>query len=190
MGTEGYCGTDGFCVDEDEDDNGVLMGSVSTTMKIMTGAENAEVLACDFGVCSKLLQIIVLEDTKEYISYVSKEEADAQQRVPFDLLVLCNPVLKKLGTQKARFFEGCLSVEGYRGLVERHLEVEVSGFGQDGLPIKIRASGWQARILQHECDHLQGVLYVEKMVPKTFRTNENLRLPLPSGCPKPGVCSH
>ncbi|MCO5559569.1 hypothetical protein L7F22_013170 [Adiantum nelumboides] len=106
---------------------------------------------------SILMQIIVLEDTKEYISYVPKKESDAQQRSPFDLLVICNPVLKKQGTQRARFFEGCLSVEGYRGLVERHLEVEVSGFGRDGSPIKIKASGWQARVLQHECDHLQGI---------------------------------
>ncbi|MCO5605634.1 hypothetical protein L7F22_059817 [Adiantum nelumboides] len=134
------------------------------------------------------LQIIVLEDTKEYISYVPKKEADAQQRSPFDLLVICNPALKKQGTQRARFFEGCLSMEGYRGLVERHLEVEVSGFGRDGSPIKVKASGWQARVLQHECHHLQGVLYVEKLIPKTFRTNENLRLPLPSGCPKLGRC--
>ncbi|KAH7281720.1 hypothetical protein KP509_36G060200 [Ceratopteris richardii] len=134
------------------------------------------------------LQIIVLEDTKEYISYVSEEEANLQQRIPFDLLVICNPILKPLGTCRARFFEGCMSIEGYRGLVERQLEVEVSGFGRDGSPIKLQASGWQARILQHECDHLKGELYVDKMLPKSFRTSANLRLPLASGCPKPGLC--
>lgn len=80
------------------------------------------------------------------------------------------------------------SVEGYRALVERHLEVEVTGLGRDGQPMKVTATGWKARILQHECDHLAGTLYVDKMVERTFRTTKNLRLPLPAGCPRPGKC--
>jgi len=79
------------------------------------------------------------------------------------------------------------SVDGYRGLVERYLDVEVMGLGRDGKPIKVDASGWQARILQHECDHLDGTLYVDKMVPRTFRIVENLDLPLADGCPRLGV---
>jgi len=70
--------------------------------------------------------------------------------------------------------------------VERSLEVEVTGLDRYGAPIKINASGWQARILQHECDHLDGTLYVDKMVPRTFRTVDNLDLPLAQGCPKLG----
>lgn len=80
------------------------------------------------------------------------------------------------------------SVVGHRALVQRHLEVEVSGLGRDGQPLRFTATGWKARILQHEYDHLQGLLYVDQMVKRTFRTTDNLRLPLPSGCPKPGVC--
>lgn len=72
-------------------------------------------------------------------------------------------------------------------MVERFLEVEVTGFDRYGQPIKVTASGWQARILQHECDHLAGTLYVDKMIKRTFRTYENLQLPLASGCPKIGV---
>lgn len=72
--------------------------------------------------------------------------------------------------------------------MERHLEVEVKGLDRNGKAIKVVASGWQARILQHECDHLDGTLYVDKMVPRTFRTVENLDLPLAAGCPKLGVC--
>ncbi|KAH9326904.1 hypothetical protein KI387_007082 [Taxus chinensis] len=133
------------------------------------------------------LQIVALEDTKQYISYAPKEEVEAQQRTSFDLLIIINPKLKTIGNKTAKFFEGCLSVNGFRALVERHLEVEVTGFGRDGLPIKVHATGWQARILQHECDHLAGLLYVDKMIPRTFRAAENLRLPLATGCPKPGV---
>lgn len=71
--------------------------------------------------------------------------------------------------------------------MERHLEVEVTGLSRDGEPIKVDASGWQARILQHECDHLDGTIYVDKMVPRTFRTSQNIELPLAVGCPKLGV---
>ncbi|XP_059642753.1 peptide deformylase 1A, chloroplastic [Cornus florida] len=133
------------------------------------------------------LKIIVLEDTKEYISYAPKEETNAQDRRPFDLLVILNPKLKKKGNKSALFFEGCLSVDGFRAVVERYLEVEVTGLDRYGQSIKINASGWQARILQHECDHLDGTLYVDKMTPRTFRTVENLGLPLATGCPNLGV---
>lgn len=71
-------------------------------------------------------------------------------------------------------------------MVERYLDVEVTGLSRYGQPIKVEASGWHARILQHECDHLDGTLYVDKMVPKTFRAVENLDLPLAEGCPKLG----
>jgi len=71
-------------------------------------------------------------------------------------------------------------------VVERYLDVEVTGFDRYGEPIKINASGWQARILQHECDHLDGALYVDKMVPRTFRSWKNVDLPLAHGCPKLG----
>ncbi|PKA53779.1 Peptide deformylase 1A, chloroplastic [Apostasia shenzhenica] len=131
-------------------------------------------------------RIIVLEDTKEYISYAPKNEIEAQDRHPFDLLVIINPKLKKLGSRTALFFEGCLSVNGFRGMVERHLQVEVTGYGRHGQPIKVDATGWQARILQHECDHLDGIIYVDKIIPRTFRTVDNLHLPLPAGCPQPG----
>lgn len=134
------------------------------------------------------LQIIVLEDTKELMSYTSPEECEAQQRTPFDLLVIINPKLEmKASGGTAFFFEGCLSVAGHRALVERHLEVEVTGLGRDGQPLHFTAKGWKARILQHEYDHLQGLLYVDRMVKRTFRSTDNLRLPLPSGCPRPGV---
>lgn len=72
--------------------------------------------------------------------------------------------------------------------MERYLDVEVTGLKRDGEQIKLTASGWQARIFQHECDHLDGTLYVDKMLPRTFRTEENLDLPLARGCPKLGPC--
>ncbi|GLJ05555.1 hypothetical protein SUGI_0020160 [Cryptomeria japonica] len=157
---------------------------IDDMVAVMRAAPGVGIAAPQIGVP---LQIIALEDTKEYISYAPKEEVEAQQRNSFDLLIIINPKLKPIGNKTANFFEGCLSVNGFRALVERHLKVEVTGLGRDGLPIKVNAIGWQARILQHECDHLAGLLYVDRMIPRTFRTVENLRLPLATGCPKPGV---
>ncbi|KAK6912195.1 Peptide deformylase [Dillenia turbinata] len=157
---------------------------IEDMVKVMRKAPGVGLAAPQIGIP---LRIIVLEDTKEYISYQPKEEIKAQDRRPFDLLVILNPVLKKKSNRTALFFEGCLSVDGFRAMVERYLNVEVEGVGRDGRPIKVEASGWQARILQHECDHLDGTLYVDKMVPRTFRTVENLDLPLANGCPKLGT---
>ncbi|KAL2928011.1 Peptide deformylase 1A chloroplastic [Bienertia sinuspersici] len=156
---------------------------IDDMIKVMRMAPGVGLAAPQIGLP---LKIIVLEDTKEYISYQPKAETKAQDRHPFDLLVIVNPVLKKKSNRTALFFEGCLSVDGYRAVVERHLDVEVRGLDRDGKPVKVDASGWQARILQHECDHLEGILYVDRMQPRTFRTVDNLDLPLAVGCPKLG----
>nr|KYP59609.1 hypothetical protein KK1_015045 [Cajanus cajan] len=132
------------------------------------------------------LRIIVLEDKKQYMTYKQEEELKAQDRRPFDLLVILNPKLKYNTNRTALFFEGCLSVAGYCVVVERYLDVEVAGFDRYGEPLKINATCWQARILQHACDHLDGTLYVDKMVPRTFRALENMYNPLAHGCPKLG----
>ncbi|XP_020228949.1 peptide deformylase 1A, chloroplastic [Cajanus cajan] len=158
---------------------------IDDMIRVMRKAPGVGLAAPQIGVP---LRIIVLEDTKEYVSYVPKEEAKVQDRRAFDLLVILNPKLEKKGKRTALFFEGCLSVDGFRAVVERHLDVEVTGLDRYGAPIKINAYGWQARILQHECDHLDGTIYVDKMVPRTFRTVDNLDLPLAQGCPKLGPC--
>ena len=58
--------------------------------------------------------------------------------------------------------EGCLSIPGYAGMVERHESVTVKGLNRRGQPIKLKAKGWLARILQHEMDHLDGVLFIDR----------------------------
>ncbi|XP_076923726.1 peptide deformylase 1A, chloroplastic-like [Bidens hawaiensis] len=157
---------------------------IDDMVKVMRAAPGVGLAAPQIGIP---LKIIVLEDTEEYIGYAPKGDIKAQDRRPFDLLVIINPNLQKKGNKSALFFEGCLSVDGYRAMVERFLDVEVTGLDRYGQPITVSASGWQARILQHECDHLAGTLYVDKMIKRTFRTVENLQLPLANGCPKLGV---
>lgn len=170
-------------VNPDEIGSERIQKIIDDMINVMRKAPGVGLAAPQIGIP---LKIIVLEDTKEYISYAPREEIKAQDRGPFDLLVVVNPKLKSKSNKTAIFFEGCLSVDGYRAAVERYLEVEVTGLDRQGKPIKVDASGWQARIFQHECDHLNGTIYVDKMVPRTFRITENLDLPLATGCPKLG----
>jgi peptide deformylase len=77
--------------------------------------------------------------------------------VPFTVLV--NPVVEVLGEELEDGWEGCLSVPGMRGLVPRYSRIHYRGFDQFGNEIDRRVDGFHARVVQHECDHLQGILY-------------------------------
>jgi len=81
---------------------------------------------------------------------------DAEQ-VPYTVLI--NPVLTPVGDAKEDGWEGCLSVPGMRGVVPRYSRLHYSGFDQFGQPIDRLVSGFHARVVQHECDHLDGILY-------------------------------
>ena len=73
--------------------------------------------------------------------------------------VLINPVLTPLSDELEEDWEGCLSLPGLRGVVPRHARVRYQGFGASGNPIDRSVSGFHARVVQHECDHLLGILY-------------------------------
>ena len=78
---------------------------------------------------------------------------------PVPTTVLVNPVLTPIGNDMEDGWEGCLSVPGLRGLVTRHLNLRYTGFDQHGKPIDRAVSGFHARVVQHEYDHLDGILY-------------------------------
>lgn len=78
---------------------------------------------------------------------------------PVPRTVLINPVITPLGAEEADDWEGCLSVPGLRGVVPRWQRIRYQGFDLAGQPIDREAQGFHARVVQHECDHLQGVLY-------------------------------
>jgi peptide deformylase len=117
-------------------------------------------------------RVIVLEDRAELISRLSAEDLRERERAPFATRVFINPVLEPVGDDRAMFFEGCLSVSGFVGLVERAREVEVSGLDEHGVKQTWRVRGWPARILQHEVDHLDGMLYIDRMKTRSFATAE------------------
>lgn len=78
---------------------------------------------------------------------------------PVPRTVLINPVITPLGAEEADDWEGCLSVPGLRGVVPRWQRIRYQGFDLAGQPIDREAQGFHARVVQHECDHLQGMLY-------------------------------
>ncbi len=114
------------------------------------------------------LQFAVIEDKAEYQKTLS--EADLMERgrteVPFHVIV--NPTIVWLGKPAATYFEGCLSLPGFTALVPRAREVRVACLDHQGTSRIIEASGWYARILQHEIDHLHGRLYIDRMHARRF----------------------
>ena len=88
---------------------------------------------------------------------------DDVNHVGVPLTVLINPVVVPVGEDKVGDYEGCLSVPGMRGKVQRYRKIEYSGLDEHGVEIRRVAEGWHARLVQHEFDHLNGVLYPELM---------------------------
>jgi len=113
------------------------------------------------------LRIAVIEDV------VTREE---QERAPVPFPVIINPELRFVGKppEMVDHFEGCLSVDGYQAIVSRSRSVQVTALDHRGEPVTIDASGWYARILQHEIDHLNGVLYIDRMRTRTLSTGRNI----------------
>jgi peptide deformylase len=120
------------------------------------------------------IQLAVIEDRAEYIDGVSEEELAERQRAAIPFHVILNPKLSFPDGASAEFFEGCLSVEGFSAIVERALNVRVECLNERGEAITIDAHGWYARILQHEIDHLNGTLYIDRMKTRTLTTAENM----------------
>ena len=77
------------------------------------------------------------------------------------LYVVANPKIIRRSDEMVSAVEGCLSLPGLLGDVERHQSIELAGQNRNGKPIRLRASGWLARVFQHEIDHLDGILYID-----------------------------
>lgn len=121
------------------------------------------------------LQLLVIEDRPEYVAGIAEEELKKRQRFPVPFHVLINPKLTITENEPLEFYEGCLSVAGFVGVVPRAAAVKVECLNEQEQPITIEARGWYARILQHEIDHLYGTLCIDRMNMRTFTTLENYR---------------
>jgi peptide deformylase len=119
------------------------------------------------------LQLAVIEDKAEYQATISEAELRERERSPVPFHVLINPELQLLPAPELTFYEGCLSLPGFTAIVPRAGKVMVKALDHHGQPVNIEASGWYARILQHEIDHLRGTLYIDRMRPRSFSTLDN-----------------
>lgn len=119
------------------------------------------------------LQLAVIEDRPEYINMLAPEIQTERERSPVPFHVIINPRLFIEQDMKVEFFEGCLSVTGFTALVPRASSVRVECLNERAESIVINARGWYARILQHEIDHLQGKLYIDRMEPRSLTTGDN-----------------
>jgi peptide deformylase len=140
--------------------------------KTMIAAPGVGLAAPQIGLAVRLAMI---EDSPERWVDLDPTTLAERERAEVAFTVLINPVIElvaEAGT--VMFYEGCLSVPGYSGAVERARTVRLSALGADGEPFSAIYSGWPARIVQHEVDHLDGRIYVDRVATRSLSTSENL----------------
>ena len=135
-------------VDFEKDDLTTLIEDMKETMKANDGAGLA---APQIGVFKRL--VIFGFDTNDRYP-----EADS---VPFTVLI--NPIITPLSDEQENGWEGCLSVPGLRGVVPRYTHIRYEGYDAEGNKIEREVEDFHARVVQHECDHLDGILYPMKI---------------------------
>ena len=104
---------------------------------------------------------IGLSDRLIVVQYFEREEDEEIEDAPQKIWAVINPEIVKKSEETIMGVEGCLSIPGLVGEVERSTEILVKGLNRYGKPMKVKAKGWLARIFQHEVDHLNGVLFTD-----------------------------
>ena len=125
-----------------------LIDDMVETMRVAPGVGLA---APQIGIS---LQLIVVE-------YGEKDEEDETEKPP-KLYTIVNPEIIRVSSDQEVGTEGCLSIPGFVGDVERPLAITLKGLNRRGKPLRLKADGWLARIFQHEVDHLNGVLFIDR----------------------------
>ncbi|RSN96166.1 peptide deformylase [Streptomyces sp. WAC 05379] len=146
-------------------DPALLARFVEALRITMHAAPGVGVAAPQVGVS---LRIAVIEDPAP----VPEEVRLLRGRVPQPFRVLVNPSYEGVGEGRAAFFEGCLSVPGYQAVVVRHADVRLTCEDEHGHAVDEVFSGWPARIVQHETDHLDGVLYLDRAELRSLSSNQ------------------
>jgi len=120
------------------------------------------------------IQLAVLHDGPERWGQLTEGERVARERNGLPFTVLINPTLRPVDDgDNVSFYEGCLSVPGLTGVVGRHRAVRVEALDEHGQPVDRVFSGWAARIVQHEVDHLGGRLYLDRVETRSLSTTGN-----------------
>ena len=144
-------------------DTPMLHALVADLLDTMHAAEGAGLAAPQIGVGLRVV-VFGFEHNPRY------PDAEAVPRT-----ILVNPMVEYLSDQRDMAWEGCLSVPGMRGVVPRYTQIRYTGFDQRGNAIERQAAGFHARVVQHECDHLHGILYPQRIEDmRLFGFNEAL----------------
>lgn len=143
---------------------------VELMVEVMRKAPGVGLAAPQIGVP---LRLFVAEDPEERLEGVAPETRAERDRTGLPLLVVVNPHLELHG-EAVNFFEGCLSVRGYGALVPRRRSVTIKGVDVEGRALSQKLAGWPARIMQHEYDHLEGTLYVDRMLTRSLSCEAEL----------------
>jgi peptide deformylase len=123
-----------------------LIDDMIETMRVAPGVGLA---APQVGISQRLIVVEYPED-------------DEDEESPKRLFVVVNPEIKDMSVETEMGIEGCLSIPGMQGDVERALALTIKGRTRHGQPVKIKAKGWLARIFQHEIDHLEGIVFTDR----------------------------
>ncbi len=145
---------------------------VTLMVAVMRNAPGVGLAAPQLGLPWRLF---VFEDTEARMAKLSAEERLARGRVEQPLTVVVNPNVSRSRDAEATYYEGCLSIRGFAAAVPRALHVTVTALDAGGKPLELELRGWPARIVQHEVDHLEGTLYVDRMFPRSFATGESAK---------------
>jgi peptide deformylase len=103
---------------------------------------------------------------------------EENEEVPAKLYSLVNPEIMRFSKEMTVGTEGCLSIPSYLGDVERPERITLKGFNRYGKPIRLKAKGWLARIIQHEIDHLNGILFID-LAERVWRMEEETAQVIP-----------
>ncbi|WP_183513128.1 peptide deformylase [Paeniglutamicibacter cryotolerans] len=142
-----------------------LLSDLLDTMRaVMHDAPGVGLAAPQLGLP---LRLAVLEDIYATVSAV----AETRERSAMEYFAAVNPSYSAAGTRTASFFEGCLSFDGYQAVVTRPADILGTYTTPQGVFVEREFSGWQARIFQHETDHLGGVVYIDKAETRSLCAN-------------------
>jgi peptide deformylase len=150
--------------------SGEIQQLISFMKETMRDAPGVGLAAPQVGLS---IQLAVIEDRQDYLKDIPPEQLAERERRPVSLHVLINPKITLASEETVDFFEGCLSLAGFSAVVPRARHVRVECLDERGQTKIIEASGWYARILQHEIDHLHGTLYFDRMRSRTFTSLSN-----------------
>jgi peptide deformylase len=138
-----------------------LQTLIDDMIETMRAAPGVGLAAPQVGISERLAVIEYEEEDDEDEGETASAEEPPKPPRPKQLFIIINPEIVKASEEKVMGIEGCLSIPGLLGEVERHEALHVKAINRHGKPVKFKVDGWLARIFQHEIDHLNGVLFTD-----------------------------